>query len=56
MSDAIAYQYNCFVPFNRRPTSVSPRLREEQPDQHNPKIDRIISNATYFFMPGARFR
>lgn len=56
MSDATVYQYNCFVPFNRRPASVSQRLREEQPDHHDPRVDRIITNGTRFFVSGARFR
>ena len=47
--DAENYQYNCFLLTNRRPTTLSQRLQEEQPDLRDPTEGRIIENRTRYF-------
>lgn len=43
------YRYNCFIPTNRRPTTLSQRLAEEQPDLHDPTENRIFVNGVRYF-------
>ena len=49
MSDSVVYQYNCFIPINRRPTTLSQRLAEEQPELHDQTESRVIQNGTRYF-------
>ena len=51
MSDSVVYQYNCFIPINRRPTTLSQRLWEEQPDLHDPTKNRDFENRARYFSP-----
>ena len=43
------YRYNCFISTNRRPTTLSQRLAEEQPDLRDPTERRIFVNGVYYF-------
>ena len=47
--DAENYWYNCFLLTNRRPTTLSQRLAEEQPDLRDPAENRVIGNGTRYF-------
>ena len=47
--DAENYRYNCFIPINRKPTTLSQRLAEEQTDLRDPKENRVIENGTRYF-------
>ena len=49
--DAENYRYNCFIPTNRKPTTLSQRLAEEQPDLRNPTENRVIQNRSRYFSP-----
>ena len=50
MKDNITgYRYNCFLLTNRRPTTLSQRLQEEQPDLRDPTENRVIQNGTRYF-------
>ena len=54
MKDNITgYRYNCFSPINRKPTTLSQRLREEQPDLHDPTKNRVFVNGVSYFSPWA---
>ena len=54
--DAENYRYNCFLLTNRRPTTLSQRLAEEQPDLRDPKENRVIENGTRYFSRVPRLR
>ena len=56
MSDSVVYQYNCFIPINRQPTTLSQRLAEEQPDLRDPAETRVIENGTRYFSRMPRLR
>lgn len=57
MKDNITdYRYNCFLPTNRRPTTLSQRLAEEQPDLRDPAETRVIENGTRYFSRMPRLR
>ena len=43
------YRYNCFIPTNRKPTTLSQRLAEEQPDLRDLTENRVIENGTRYF-------
>ena len=43
------YRYNCFIPINRRPTTLSQRLAEEQPELRDQTENRVIQNGTRYF-------
>ena len=43
------YRYNCFIPTNRKPTTLSQRLAEEQPDLRDLTENRVIQNGTRYF-------
>lgn len=47
--DAENYRYNCFIPTNRRPTTLSQRLAEEQPELRDQTENRVIQNGTRYF-------
>ena len=47
--DAESYRYNCFIPTNRRPTTLSQRLAEEQPELRDQTENRVIQNGTRYF-------
>ena len=47
--DTENYRYNCFIPTNRRPTTLSQRLAEEQPELRDPTETRVIENGTRYF-------
>ena len=47
--DAENYRYNCFIPTNRRPTTLSQRLAEEQPELRDQTESRVIQNGTRYF-------
>ena len=47
--DAESYRYNCFIPINRRPTTLSQRLAEEQPELRDQTENRVIQNGTRYF-------
>ena len=47
--DAENYRYNCFIPTNRRPTTLSQRLAEEQPELRDQTDNRVIQNGTRYF-------
>ena len=47
--DAENYRYNCFILTNRRPTTLSQRLAEEQPDLRDPTESRIFVNGMHYF-------
>ena len=47
--DAENYRYNCFIPTNRRPTALSQRLAEEQPELRDQTENRVIQNGTRYF-------
>ena len=48
-NDAGSYRYNCFIPINRRPTTLSQRLAEEQPELRDQTENRVIQNGTRYF-------
>ena len=48
------YRYNCFIPTNRRPTTLSQRLAEEQPDLRDPAETRVIENGVRYFSRAPR--
>ena len=48
------YRYNCFIPTNRRPTTLSQRLAEEQPELRDPTESRVIQNGTRYFSRAPR--
>ena len=52
--DAENYRYNCFNLTNRRPTTLSQRLAEEQPDLRDPTENRIIENGARYFSRAPR--
>lgn len=55
MKDNITdYQYNCFLLTNRRPTTLSQRLAEEQPDLRDPTESRIFVNGVHYFSRAPR--
>ena len=56
MSDSVVYQYNCFLLTNRKPTTLSQRLAEEQPDLRYPAENRVIENGTRYFSRMPRLR
>ena len=47
--DAENYRYNCFLLTNRRPTTLSQRLAEEQPELRDQTENRVIQNGTRYF-------
>ena len=47
-NDVTVYRYNCFILTNRRPTTLSQRLQEEQPDLRDPTENRVIQNGTRY--------
>ena len=47
--DAENYRYNCFIPTNRKPTTLSQRLAEEQPELRDQTENRVIQNGTRYF-------
>ena len=47
--DAENYRYNCFIQTNRRPTTLSQRLAEEQPELRDQTENRVIQNGTRYF-------
>ena len=47
--DAENYRYNCFIPTIRRPTTLSQRLAEEQPDLRDLTESRIFVNGVRYF-------
>ena len=52
MKDNITgYRYNCFIPINRKPTTLSQRLAEEQPDLRDPTKNRVFENGARYFPP-----
>ena len=55
MKDNITgYRYNCFILTNRRPTTLSQRLAEEQPDLRDPTESRIFVNGVRYFSRAPR--
>lgn len=52
--DAENYRYNCFIPINRRPTTLSQRLAEEQPELRDPTESRIFVNGVRYFSRAPR--
>ena len=55
MKDNITdYRYNCFLLTNRKPTTLSQRLAEEQPDLRDPAETRVIQNGTCYFSRAPR--
>ncbi len=54
--DAENYRYNCFILTNRRPTTLSQRLAEEQPDLRDLTENRVIQNGTRYFSRVPRLR
>lgn len=55
MKDNITgYRYNCFIPTNRRPTALSQRLAEEQPDLRDQTENRVIQNGVRYFSRAPR--
>ena len=54
--DAENYRYNCFLLTNRRPTTLSQRLAEEQPDLRYPAENRVIENGTRYVSRMPRLR
>lgn len=52
--DAGSYQYNCFILTNRRPTTLSQRLAEEQPELRDQTENRVIQNGTRYFSRASR--
>ena len=50
------YRYNCFIPTNRKPTTLSQRLAEEQPDLRDLTENRVIQNGTRYFSRVPRLR
>lgn len=55
MKDNITgYRYNCFISTNRRPTTLSQRLAEEQPDLRDPTESRIFVNGVRYFSRAPR--
>ena len=55
MKDNITdYRYNCFIPTNRKPTTLSQRLAEEQPDLRDPTEGRIFVNEVLYFSRAPR--
>ena len=52
--DAENYRYNCFLLTNRRPTTLSQRLAEEQPDLRDPAETRVIENGVRYFSRAPR--
>ena len=49
-----SYRYNCFLLNNRRPTTLSQRLAEEQPELRDPTESRVIQNGTRYFSRAPR--
>ena len=47
--DTENYRYNCFIPTNRRPTTLSQRVAEEQPELRDQTENRVIQNGTRYF-------
>ena len=54
--DAENYRYNCFIPTNRRPTTLSQWLAEEQPELRDQTENRVIQNGTRYFSRVPRLR
>lgn len=54
--DAENYRYNCFILTNRRPTTLSQRLAEEQPELRDLTENRVIKNGTRYFSRAPRIQ
>ena len=52
--DAENYRYNCFLLTNRKPTTLSQRLAEEQPDLRDLTENRVIQNGVRYFSRAPR--
>ena len=52
--DTESYRYNCFLLTNRKPTTLSQRLAEEQPDLRDPTESRIFVNGVRYFFRATR--